>query len=112
MVIDMVNETHRGCYDFLYLRMDFRNRCNVGYAFINFIDPRHILTFARRVCGRRWARFNSDKVCHLTFARIQGLSALIDKFRHSKVMFEHPAYRPKLFYSSGPRSGEEAPFPN
>lgn len=111
MIFDLVNESHRGCFDFLYLRMDFRNRCNVGYAFINFTDPQHILSFARRVNGKRWARFNSDKVCHLTFARIQGTAALIEKFRNSKVMFEAPAYRPKLFHTDGPLSGQEIPFP-
>lgn len=111
MVLDLVNESHRGCFDFLYLRMDFRNRCNVGYAFINFTKPAHILTFATRVNGKRWARFNSDKICHLTFARIQGTCALIDKFRNSKVMFEAPAYRPKLFETQGPQTGQELPFP-
>lgn len=111
MIFDLVNESHGGCFDFLYLRMDFRNRCNVGYAFINFTDPKHILSFARRVNGKRWARFNSDKVCHLTFARIQGTVALIEKFRNSKVMFEAPAYRPKLFHTDGPLSGQEIPFP-
>jgi hypothetical protein len=84
MILDMVNETHKGTFDFLYLRMDFKNRCNVGYAFINFIDPKHIVNFYSRVCGKKWARFNSDKVCGLTFARIQGKAALIEKFRNSK----------------------------
>lgn len=96
MLIDMIDETHYGAYDFVYLRMDFKNKCNVGYAFINFIDPKlscagyHTLTFrkivgfAKRILGKKWPRFNSDKVCHLSYARIQGKEALIDKFRHSK----------------------------
>lgn len=84
MLIDMINETHYGTYDFIYLRMDFKNKCNVGYAFINFIEPSNIITFARRVMGKRWPRFNSDKICQLTYARIQGKGALLEKFRHSK----------------------------
>eukprot|EP00158_Paraphelidium_tribonemae_P005638 Partr_v1_DN27442_c3_g1_i1_m71832 putative Rna-binding protein len=108
MLIDMVNDTHKGRFDFLYLRMDFRNKCNVGYAFINFPNPVDAVTFASRVCGKKWKKFNSEKVCTMSYASIQGVEALISKFRDSQVMDEKESYRPKLFDSNG----QEIPFPS
>lgn len=34
--------------------MDFKNRCNVGYAFISFIRPEYIIPFARARHGTKW----------------------------------------------------------
>eukprot|EP00158_Paraphelidium_tribonemae_P005640 Partr_v1_DN27442_c4_g1_i6_m71846 putative Rna-binding protein len=65
--------------------MDFRNKCNVGYAFINFPNPVDAVTFASRVCGKKWKKFNSEKVCTMSYASIQGVEALISKFRDSQV---------------------------
>lgn len=111
MIKDLLDESHQGTYDFLYLRMDFKNRCNVGYAFVNFIDPRSAVSFALRICGKRWTKFNSEKICSLSYANIQGKEALIAKFRDSQVMLEDPSYRPKIFYTSGPLKGTEQDFP-
>ncbi|KAF9940773.1 hypothetical protein BGZ67_006790 [Mortierella alpina] len=111
MLLELINETHRGKFDFLYLRMDFKNRCNVGYAFINFINTDVIDSFVKAHVGKKWPRFNSDKICSLSFAAVQGRHALIEKFRNSSVMDEEPSYRPKIFYTSGSSIGEEEPFP-
>ncbi len=97
MLIDHLDLSHAGRYDFIYLRIDFKNKCNVGYAFINFIDPMDIVTFAKRMNGKRWPKFNSEKRCELAYARIQGKEALVDKFKHSRVMQEPPSYRPRVF---------------
>ncbi|KAL7309866.1 hypothetical protein PS15m_010695 [Mucor circinelloides] len=54
MLIDYVNTTHQRKYDFLYLRIDFQNKCNVGYAFINFINPKDVIEFAQERIGKKW----------------------------------------------------------
>ncbi|KAF9348819.1 hypothetical protein BGX26_012803 [Mortierella sp. AD094] len=84
MLVECINETHFGKYDFLYLRMDFKNKCNVGYAFINFINTNVVDSFIDEHAGKKWSRFNSDKICRLSFAAIQGKQALIEKFRNSR----------------------------
>ncbi|CAG8577584.1 6361_t:CDS:10 [Paraglomus brasilianum] len=111
MFLEWLDETHFGCYDFVYLRFDFINKCNVGYAFVNFIEPKMIISFAKARIGNKWSRFNSEKICNLSYASIQGSQALIEKFRNSSVLDEKPEYRPKLFYTFGPMRGKEAPFP-
>lgn len=51
---EYIDETSKGLYNFLYLRIDFRNICNVGYAFINFVDPIDIVDFVKAKSGTRW----------------------------------------------------------
>lgn len=64
----MLDTTSFGNYDFAYLRIDFANNCNVGYAFINFRDAQSIVPFARARQGRRWTMFHSDKVAEISYA--------------------------------------------
>lgn len=107
MLIDFMNQTHFGRYDFLYLRMDFKNRCNVGYAFVNFIDAEAVYDFNRRVSGQRWKNFYSMKVAELTYASVQGFESLVKKFKNSNVMMEDESFRPKIFYTEGEHRGYE-----
>ena len=83
MFLDFVNETHKGKYDFIYLPIDFKNKCNVGYSFVNFIDPKSISTLFTRIQGKKWTRFNSEKICAVSYARIQGKENLIRHFQNS-----------------------------
>ena len=102
---------HMGKYDFFYLPIDFKNRCNVGYAFINFNDAAHIPGFCEEFNGHKWNHFNSEKVCQLTFARIQGKQSMISRFQNSSLLEKDDGYRPLLFVSSGPDKGKPEPFP-
>ena len=47
----------------------------------------------------RWDRFNSNKVCEITYARIQSKVALIKHFENSALSKEDPAYQPVVFAS-------------
>ncbi|KAL9243364.1 hypothetical protein vseg_017259 [Gypsophila vaccaria] len=111
MLLSTIDEHHRGKYDFIYLPIDFKNKCNMGYAFINMIDPIQIVSFHQTFEGRKWEKFNSEKVATLAYARIQGKAALIAHFQNSSLMNEDKRCRPILFHTNGPNAGDQEPFP-
>lgn len=113
-----LEETSKGMIDFLYIRMDFGNSCNVGYGFVNFIRPEYIVPFLQARVDKPWPGFSSEKICQVSYATIQGQDCLIQKFRNSSVMEEYPGFRPKLLYHMesldippGKQIGDEAEFP-
>ncbi|XP_022735907.1 protein MEI2-like 1 isoform X2 [Durio zibethinus] len=111
MLLAAIDEHCRGTYDFIYLPIDFKNKCNVGYAFINMIDPQQIIPFYKAFNGKKWEKFNSEKVASLAYARIQGKAALIAHFQNSSLMNEDKRCRPILFHTDGPNAGDQEPFP-
>ena len=72
-----INEHFYGKYDILYLPLDFVNKTNLGFGFINFIDPIHILYFYSEFFGKKWNIFNSEKRCQLAYAKIQGKNSIL-----------------------------------
>lgn len=111
MLLAAIDEHHKGSYNFIYLPIDFKNKCNVGYAFINMIDPSQIIPFYQAFNGKKWEKFNSEKVALLAYARIQGKAALIAHFQNSSLMNEDKRCRPILFNTDGPNAGDQVPFP-
>jgi hypothetical protein len=108
MLLDQLNHSgFEGKYDFFYLPIDFRNRCNVGYAFINFLSNATATEFKKQFDGVKLTGFNSQKICEVSYARVQGLKANIEHYRNSPVNgISVPEYRPLLF-----ANGQEKPFP-
>ncbi|EPS64925.1 hypothetical protein M569_09854, partial [Genlisea aurea] len=122
MLLAAIDERHKGSYDFIYLPIDFKahcslifagvplllqNKCNVGYAFINMTDPSLIVPLYQTFNGKKWEKFNSEKVASLAYARIQGKTALIAHFQNSSLMNEDKRCRPILFHTDGPNSGDQ-----
>lgn len=57
--------------------------------------------------GKKWEKFNSEKVASLAYARIQGKAALIAHFQNSSLMNEDKRCRPILFHTDGPNAGDQ-----
>jgi len=98
--------------DFFYLPIDFKNRCNRGYAFVNFVEYKDIPDFNEQYNDRPWKNFNSDKICAITYARIQGKANMLKRFENSALMEKDDEYRPLVFVSHGPSKGKRESFPS
>ncbi|KAI7754854.1 hypothetical protein M8C21_020857 [Ambrosia artemisiifolia] len=112
MLLASIDEKHSGTYDFLYLPIDFKNKCNVGYAFINMLSPMHIISFYQDFNGKKWEKFNSEKVASLAYARIQGKAALVTHFQDSSLMNEDKRCQPIIFHSEGSESVDQDHLPS
>ncbi|THU71082.1 hypothetical protein C4D60_Mb08t31800 [Musa balbisiana] len=96
-------------YDFVYLPIDFNNKCNVGYGFVNLTSPEAAFRLYKAFHLQPWEVFNSRKICQVTYARLQGLEALKEHFRNSKFACDNDEYMPVVF--SPPRDGRRLTEP-
>jgi len=62
MLTSELDEKHKGQYDYIYLPIDPKNKCNYGYAFINLVHPFIILSLYKEFNGKSWKNFNSEKI--------------------------------------------------
>lgn len=63
MMLGEIDKRFKNKYDFFYLPIDFENNCNLGYAFINFIQPKSIEDFYNLYNNKKWKKFKSEKIC-------------------------------------------------
>ena len=95
LLINELDVSFQKKYDFIYLPIDFVNKCNYGYAFVNFISPKYVFDIYEQWSGNIWPHFNSSKVCQITYARVQGLEKLQNHFRTSNIMkIKYSEYKP------------------
>lgn len=93
-------------YNFFYLPVDYKNHCNMGYAFINFVNHGAACSFMKAFKGYQLPA-KSSKVCDTCWARVQGLKSNVEHYRNSPVNdLPDPEYRPLLF-----QDGVEVTFP-
>lgn len=95
-----------GAFDFFYLPIDFRNRCGLGYAFVNMTSPAAAARLYRAFHTHRWEEYNSKKVCEVTYARVQGRDALVEHFRAAKFPSDDAEYQPLVYVHSEGAQGQ------
>ncbi|EKD02148.1 hypothetical protein A1Q2_03510 [Trichosporon asahii var. asahii CBS 8904] len=106
-LVSILREVVPNEFDFVYLRFDFNNHCNVGYAFVNFTSIQALLTFVELKAGRKWNLFASEKVLQVSTRCFEPLLTV----RNSHVMDALEEWRPQIFYSDGALKGQPEPFP-
>ncbi|CAK9050154.1 Protein MEI2-like 1 (AML1) (MEI2-like protein 1) [Durusdinium trenchii] len=114
MLIKQLSIEFHGEFDFMYLPIDFKNKCNVGYGFINFRTQdsceRFIGLFHGVDVRKCLPGLNSKKIVEVTPARVQGLTENVRRLKNSPVMnqlVDHPEWMPLLF----DEDGVDQPFP-
>merc|ERR1712203_516458 len=97
-----------GQFDFVYVPLDFKNKCNAGYCFINFRRPewreKFVSQFHKVEVRKCLPGLNSKKVVEVTRARVQGFDENVQRLRNSPAMnqlVDHPEWMPQLFGTDG-----------
>jgi hypothetical protein len=110
-ILEEINLDFANKFDLFYLPIDYQNHCNLGFAFINFVDPMHIVQFYDTFRGKKWKKFNSEKICELAFAKFQGKKDLIAHFEKGAVMnLDSEEKRPVILQTPNPLPKIEVPI--
>lgn len=110
LIDELDEEGFRGTYDFLYLPIDFRNNCNVGYSFINFLTEDVCHQFSDHMEGYRFKCFNSAKRASCVPAYVQGLEANVEHYRSTLVGSDEPLHRPVVLHGGQQITVRQAEF--
>ena len=76
LLLEELNHNFENKYDIVYLPQDYINNSNLGFGFINFLDPMHLILFYEEFVGKKWNYFNSKKRCNLAYSKYQGRNEL------------------------------------
>ena len=86
-LLELIDKNFASTYDLFILPKDGNKNRNFGYAFINFISSYSIPYFYFVFNGKKWAETNSQKVCEITYSKIQGRNELISHYPNKIIFF-------------------------
>ena len=75
------------------------------------MEPFRIILFYELYRGKKWKKFNSEKICELLYAKYQGKKALISHFEKGKVLsMESKEQRPFILTTPNPLPNINLPY--
>lgn len=103
MVVEMLNDNgFQGCYDLLYLPLDFKTEAALGYALINLVSPEDAERFKDFFKGfTKWST-TSEKICEVSWSDVQGVHKHVERHWKSSAMqgTVRDKFKP-LFFENG-----------
>lgn len=92
---------NRGTYDFLYLPICIKKKCNTSFAFINFISSELAREFAQRWHHERLLFFSARKPLDISLADLQGLEKnLLQCMNNKTSRIRNIRFQPAVFKGS------------
>jgi len=89
---------NKGTYDFLYLPICIKKRCNTSFAFINFISPEEAREFAQKWHHERLLFFSARKPLDISLADLQGLEKnLLQCMNNKTSRIRNIRFQPAVF---------------
>ena len=88
LLLNIIDQNFKGAYDIFILPTDVNGYKNFGYSFINFTCCYYIPYFYHLFNGKKWSSTNSQKVCEITYSKIQGKNSLISHYSN-KIIFRN-----------------------
>merc|ERR1719436_552093 len=79
LLADFMEDGFDGTFDFFYLPIDFHNKRNRGYGFVNFRSVELTRKFVGVFHGRRLTRYSTQKIIEVSPAITQGFD---ENFNH------------------------------
>ena len=103
-MLSIINQKFQNSYDYFYLPKDSKTQSGVGFAFINMAHPMLILEFYLEFNCIKWSdrieNCNSNKLCAITYANVQGLQAIKAELSDKSIMKREEDEVKPLFFEN------------
>ena len=89
LLLSTIDQNFKGSYDLFIMPTDGNKNKNFGYSFINFTSSYFIPFFYYMFNKKKWSNTNSQKICEITYSKVQGRENLISHYPNKIIHFNN-----------------------